>query len=202
MTRWLEQQGFSWGYWEWNASFGIYDPKTDTYRTGLVDALLKNSIPDPFSPSYKTIYSSDFTNNSNDGWTLYNNDASAASTAIFSGDKATITFTKPGTEGWHVQLIKEGCPLEEEKTYLVSFHAFSPDSEAKRIHFNFSKASDPWTSYAGKAFMIGKGDDRYELLFTATHTDPRARMVFSMGNAGSSGVILHTIEWEEVLFTH
>ncbi len=44
LARWVEQQGFSWAYWEWNGSFGIFDPSTGAYRTELVDALLKNPI--------------------------------------------------------------------------------------------------------------------------------------------------------------
>lgn len=30
LSRWFEEQGFSWAYWEWNSGFGIFDPKTDT----------------------------------------------------------------------------------------------------------------------------------------------------------------------------
>lgn len=44
LTGWFEQQGFSWAYWEWNSGFGIFDPKTGTYRTGLVDALIRNPM--------------------------------------------------------------------------------------------------------------------------------------------------------------
>jgi len=45
LSRWFEQQGFSWAYWEWNSSFGIYDPQTKTYRTPLVNALTKDTMP-------------------------------------------------------------------------------------------------------------------------------------------------------------
>jgi endoglucanase len=46
LSRWFEQQGFfSWAYWEWNSSFGIYDPQTKTYRTQLVNALTKDAMP-------------------------------------------------------------------------------------------------------------------------------------------------------------
>lgn len=200
LARWFEQQDFSWAYWEWNASFGIFDPKTGAYRTGLADALLRNPIPEPFSPSYKTIYSSGFSDSDNDGWGLYNNDTSASSTVTFSGDKATVAIDKPGTEVWHVQLIKDGLNMEQGKTYMVSFRAFSPDSDARDIGFNFSRASDPWTSYAGQTFTIDKKDTQYELMFTATQSDAQARMVFSMGNAGTSDVILSDIRWMEVIF--
>jgi endoglucanase len=45
LSRWFEQQGFSWAYWEWNSGFGIYDTQTKTYRTQLVDALTKDTMP-------------------------------------------------------------------------------------------------------------------------------------------------------------
>jgi endoglucanase len=36
-----EARGFSWAYWEYNGGFGIYDPKTKTWRQPLLDALVK-----------------------------------------------------------------------------------------------------------------------------------------------------------------
>jgi endoglucanase len=36
-----EARGFSWAYWEYNGGFGIYDPKTKTFRQPLLDALVK-----------------------------------------------------------------------------------------------------------------------------------------------------------------
>ncbi|MDR0421891.1 MAG: glycoside hydrolase family 5 protein [Proteiniphilum sp.] len=44
LARWFEEQGFSWAYWEWNSTFGIFDPKTDSFRTGLTEALLGNPL--------------------------------------------------------------------------------------------------------------------------------------------------------------
>ena len=36
-----EERGFTWAYWEYQANFGIWDPKTQTWRTPLLDALVK-----------------------------------------------------------------------------------------------------------------------------------------------------------------
>lgn len=46
LTRWFEQQGFSWAYWEWNSGFGIYNPKTGEYNQELVDALVNDEMPE------------------------------------------------------------------------------------------------------------------------------------------------------------
>jgi endoglucanase len=45
LSRWFEQQEFSWAYWEWNSGFGIYDPQTKIYKTELINALIKEAIP-------------------------------------------------------------------------------------------------------------------------------------------------------------
>lgn len=45
LTRWFEQQGFSWAYWEWNSDFGIYNPNTKQYNQHLLDALVKDKMP-------------------------------------------------------------------------------------------------------------------------------------------------------------
>lgn len=47
LSRYFEEQGWSWAYWEFSAGFGIYDPETKTYKQKLVDALLHNKMPSP-----------------------------------------------------------------------------------------------------------------------------------------------------------
>jgi endoglucanase len=47
LTRYFEEQGWSWAYWEYSAGFGIYDPVARTYRQELVNALLHNAMPAP-----------------------------------------------------------------------------------------------------------------------------------------------------------
>ena len=47
LTRYFEEQGWSWAYWEYSAGFGIYDPESRTYKKELADALLHNKMPEP-----------------------------------------------------------------------------------------------------------------------------------------------------------
>jgi endoglucanase len=47
LSRYFEEQGWSWAYWELSAGFGIYNPATKTYNQKLVDALLHNKMPAP-----------------------------------------------------------------------------------------------------------------------------------------------------------
>jgi endoglucanase len=44
VSRFFEQQGFSWAYWEFSAGFGIYDRSNGRLRKELSDALLRNQI--------------------------------------------------------------------------------------------------------------------------------------------------------------
>ena len=60
LSRWFEQQGFSWTYWEWNSGFGIYNLQSGQYEERLVDALISDPMPAPFEPEYVNLYSSNF----------------------------------------------------------------------------------------------------------------------------------------------
>ncbi len=48
LTRWFEEQGFSWAYWEFSADmYGFYNPQTREFATPLKNALLHNPMPEP-----------------------------------------------------------------------------------------------------------------------------------------------------------
>ncbi len=47
VSRFFEQQGFSWAYWEFSAGFGIYDRNRGRLRQELADALLRNRAGEP-----------------------------------------------------------------------------------------------------------------------------------------------------------
>lgn len=200
LARWFEQQGFSWAYWEWNSGFGIYNPQSGQYEERLVNALTSDPMTEPYEPDYVNLYSSNFANGQSDGWTLTNNDASAASTMAVANNKLTVTVTKPGTVNWHIQLIKAGMSIEKGKTYRVAFNASSPDSDERRITVDVSRNSDPWTGYGSQSVTIDKNHSPYNLLFTSAHTDSQARIVFSLGNAGNTRVVLSDIKLMEVQF--
>ena len=199
LSRWFEQQGFSWAYWEWNSGFGIYDPNTKTFNQRLVNTLVKDEMPETFTPQYVLIYESNFVN-SNDGWFLSNNDVSAQATLKVASSKATITVASPGTVDWHIQFIKTGIKVEKDKTYRLSFKASSPDIENRHLGVGMSKNSDPWTSYGSKSFTINKQEDEYNLIFNAAYTDNQARIVFNIGDAGKTAVVLSDIKLMEVKY--
>ena len=115
-------------------------------------------------------------------------------------NRVTVTVTKPGTVNWHIQLIKAGMSIEKGKTYRVAFNASSPDSDERRITVDVSRNSEPWTAYGSQSVTIDKNHSPYNLLFTSAHTDSQARIVFSLGNAGNTRVVLSDIKLMEVQF--
>lgn len=51
-----------------------------------------------------------------------------------------------------------------------------------------------------QSVVIDKNHSTYNLVFTSAYTDPQARIVFSMGNAGNTPVVLSDIQLMEVKF--
>ncbi len=179
LARWFEEQGFSWAYWEFSAGFGIYNPSTETYVTPLVDALFNNEMPDPI-PVYATvIYESDFSGNT-DGWSLNTQGGASGSISVADG-KLVASLTNGGTEGWHIQLVKNNISLEQGEMYRISFKAKAADSRSAT--FYAGKASDPWNAYSGyNGISIGVNESNFVFSFTMNDpSDPTARLVFDLG---------------------
>lgn len=197
LSRWFEQQGFSWAYWEFSAGFGIYNPTTKKILEPLANALLINEIPEPARVEATSVYTSNFTT-SNDGWNLQVNSGSGASGSMTrSGAKLNIGITNGGTQGWHVQLVKGNIPLQAGKTYRVSFRASAPTARSFTAYTG--KASDPWNSYSGyNSFYVTPEEDRYSYVFTPNTADAAARMVFDLGNV-SSGISVWDIRIESIV---
>lgn len=196
LGRWFEQQNFSWAYWEFNSGFGVYDPVSGQYKTGLVNALTKDVMATPTATTLVDLYSSNFNNPLQDGWNLYNNDASAASASAISNNKITVTITKPGTQNWHIQLIRPGVAIETGKTYRVIFNAYATGNHA--VSAGIMQNVSPWTLYGNRDVTISAQDASYSFVFVSRATDANAAIVFSMGNDGLHPVTVYNIKVQEV----
>lgn len=197
LSRWFEQNGFSWAYWEFNSGFGVYDPATGQYRTALLNALTSDAMTNPVPVTLIDLYSSNFSSSA-DGWNLYNNDASAASTLSIVSGKAQVAITGPGSQNWHIQLIRPGISLQTGKTYRVSFNAYSTGS--RNLAVSLMLNTPPWSLYSYADFTLSATDRSYSFVFTATATDPAVAFVFSMGNEGVLPVTLYNIKFQEVQY--
>jgi endoglucanase len=195
LARWFEQHNMSWAYWEFSATFGIYNPVTQQTVTPLVNALLHNEMPEA-TPSFATsVYNSNFSVNA-DGWTLSQQGGASGNTSTSDG-KMTIAVTNGGTLSWQLQLIKTPIQLKMGKLYQLTF---TGKSEAERnVTFYAGKATSPWSAYSGaSAVTLTPVEASYSFAFKmSAATDLAARLVFDLG-ANDSDVTLSNIKVEEL----
>ena len=192
ISRYMEQQGFSWAYWEFSAGFGIYNPSNGQLRQELVDALLHNPIGEPTETLADTIYASDFTTG-NDGWNL---NAGELATMTRESESLVINIFDPGENAWNIQLIKPGMTLEKNKSYRVTFTITTPESRG--ITAYAGRDGSPWNAYSGYHNMtVGGQEQTYVYTFRMNDdTDPGARLVFDLGG-DVTDFILHEFVLEE-----
>nr|HPN70270.1 carbohydrate binding domain-containing protein [Saprospiraceae bacterium] len=194
MARYIESLGYSWAYWEWSAGFGVYDPVTGVFKQELLDALVKNTLPEPTKTILTPIYDSNFATSS--GWNFFTSNGAAGTMGV--GDNLlNINISRAGSAGWHAQLVRNGFSIIKGKMYKLSFEAKS--NSKLPISFYLGKASDPWNSYSGfSSVQLTNEYQEYSNLFTMTSpTDLAARMVFDLGSQAGDATF-RKVKLEEV----
>lgn len=190
LARWLETQGLSWAYWEFSAGFGIYNPSTKTYKTPLVNALLKNPLLSPKILPTKNIYEL----KSSVGWNLnLNSGANGNLSPLSSGLK--INLLKTTGTAWHIQLTKSGFPLAYQKRYIVRLKG-SADKDIS-ITAYMGKSSNPYNAYSSYNNLTFEPTEKeYTFIFTMNELfDPNARISFDLGTQiGSIAITSLTVD--------
>jgi endoglucanase len=196
LSRYLEELGWSWAYWEFSAGFGIYNPSNKTFYTELVDALLNNEMPEPGRYLGTPVYSSNF-QTGNDGWNL-NAQQGASAQLSRANNTLNINISNSGTAGWHVQLQKGNISLQAGKKYRYSFKAKAESARSMTTYIGMSQ--NPWSAYSGyNGVTLADTFAVYTFIFDANTTDNSARMVFDMGNSNIN-ISVTDIKIEEVTF--
>lgn len=195
VARYFEQMGFSWAYWEYNSGFGIVDGNTGQPNTRLINALLHDQLPPATLANLQLLYESNFSAGK-DGWDLYNNHTSASATMNITSGKANISFAQQGSEGWHIQLIKNNVNIEQGKKYLIQFNAYS--TALRSLGVSVMQREAPWTNYGNGSIDIDATDTQYSFVFTSAAGNPAAGIVFSLGNNGLLPVTLYNIRLFEI----
>ncbi|MEY2894442.1 MAG: hypothetical protein RIS42_161 [Bacteroidota bacterium] len=193
IARWLESQGASWAYWEYSAGFGIYNPLTNTYKTPLVDALLKNPMPTAKVLPTKNLYSL----NGQAGWSLNLNSGAVGHLSSAPAGLQVMMMNVTGT-GWHIQLTRSGFPLSYKKRYLVKIKAQADKSIS--ITSYLGRSSSPYNAYSSYTNMsLEPSEKEFVYVFTMGEPyDANARMVFDMGTALAT-VQINSIQVDEVI---
>lgn len=189
IARYLETLNWSWAYWEFSAGFGIYDKDKEIYKQELVDALTKYKMPEPAKYVGTSIYTSNFPISIN-GWNVYTNSASA--TLQQTDSKLKVSVTNGGSEGWHVQLVKNGIPLESGNKYRLSFKVKADKNRSITSYLGQQKS--PWTAYSGyNGIFISDTFAVYSYVFDMTTNNNETRIVFDLGKS------LHDVTFEYII---
>ncbi len=184
-SRFFEENGFSWNYWEFCSGFGIYNASNNSWNEPLVDALTNLPMPDPVDGENDNLV---FNGNFEYGisnWSMYINEAASASFTV-TNNECTVTVTSGGTENWHVELMNNSFKLENGKKYQIEFEVKSVLNS--NIDISLGMADSPYTSYFGKkTITVVPVRTKFSYEFTMEHqTDAMARFLFDLGkNAGT-----------------
>jgi endoglucanase len=194
LARHIESLGFSWAYWEWNAGFGIFNANNNTFNTELVNALLKNPLPEATKTVLTKVYCSNF--NSTNDWPLNVQNGALANSTLIDGNLKIIITTK-GTEGWHVQSNKTNVNITTGKTYRVSLEIKSSNNNP--ITYYVGKNSNPYNSYSGYNVANTTNEFKtFSAIFKMTDvSDPVARISLDMGFAAGT-IQIKSVCLEEV----
>jgi hypothetical protein len=197
LARWFELQGYSWNYWEFSAGFGIYDPATSTYKQSLVDALIKNPLPEAKKLPTKELYKSNF-NSGTDGFGISIQPGSQAN--LTNNSNLFIDVKTAVSNSWHVQLTKTDITLENKKRYLVTIRGFADKNVGVTNYIG--RSSGDYASYSGYSPLNFGAEERdMTYIFTMTQpTDNKARMSFDMGSTVARFTIM-SVKIDEILET-
>jgi aryl-phospho-beta-D-glucosidase BglC (GH1 family) len=179
-ARLFESYGFAWAYWEYCSGFGIYDRSTDTWRNGLLDALIDDdtSVLEMETPPSGTdiLTNGDFSRGTQ-GWTYGAWEGEAAGGV--TEEIFTMEITDPATNSWEIQLFRTGLPIREGVRYALLFDAWS--DTVRTIRAAIENATS-YASYASVTPLLLSGEpETFSTAFTATATDTNARVSFSFG---------------------
>jgi aryl-phospho-beta-D-glucosidase BglC (GH1 family) len=193
IARWLESQGASWAYWEYSAGFGIYDPTKNTYKTPLVDALLKNPLPAAKVLPTKNVYAL----NGQAGWSI-NVNSGALATLATASTGLQVSMNKVTGTAWHIQLNRSGFPLLYKKRYVVKIKAQA--DKPINISSYLGRSISPYNVYSSyNNLSLEPAEKEFVFVFTmGDPSDANARLVFDMGTDLAT-VQINSIQIDEVV---
>jgi hypothetical protein len=121
-----------------------------------------------------------------EGWNLETHEGAAAEArpardAAPRSNVMTVTVTRPGAQGWHVQFGQAGLKMEADRPYTLRFRARA--ETPTRITVNVSQAHDPWGPLWSTSADLKTEWTEFRHTFRPSDTDANARVMFS--NLGS-----------------
>ncbi|MBN2736615.1 MAG: carbohydrate binding domain-containing protein [Spirochaetales bacterium] len=140
-----------------------------------IDNVYLREIYDP-----NMIENGNFTNNSN-GWSLAIYEGASAWNQT-SGGVMEVIINAGGSQAWNVQLSQAALTVENGKSYVITFDAWSDINRS--INMNIGQINSPYTSYGGDDFALTSAATTFTYTFSMTQvTDSNARFEFNLGNS-------------------
>jgi hypothetical protein len=108
-----------------------------------------------------------------------------------------VVITSGGTEGWHIQLVKNNVQLQAGKKYRITFKAKADINLTTTSYVG--QSNSPWASYSGyNGISISDTFAVYTYVFDAASTDNSARIVFDLGKS-SANLTFEYITLDEIV---
>lgn len=198
IARYIEQKGYSWAYWDFDAKFGIYDPKKEVYRQPLVDALLKKNMPEePMQEKWNTLEVLYDSNNGTAEFGMYGDGN------LTRDDRGIIISIINGGDKVHSVATSMLLGLEKGVSYRVSF-TVSSNIDYDATFMNYFQKKSVYDRYSPELkYVTTQVPTTYSYTFTMKEEDdPVAQFVFDLGGGGNNPVTvtLHDIKIEEIEF--
>jgi len=108
-----------------------------------------------------------------------------------------VNITDAGSAGYCIQLRQENLGLQSGKTYAFSFDAKA--SKARSVIGYVGQAGSPYTNYlmgsnADWSVQVGTASETFSKTFTASTSDPSARIDINLGGAGTGTVTIDNVK--------
>lgn len=196
ITKLFTERGYSWSYFNYHYTWGIYNHITKQYNQPLINAIndYKSLLPAAHIPAHSSVtYQSNISASDPDGWSLEVNAGSAA-TISSSTNKISLKITGPGPYR-SLSLSKSGLSVVQGQRYCLSFKA-ATTVPIQKILGIFEEGG----SIVGEenSFYLRGEADTYYHVFTAQSTQPNGKMTFYVGgNPTGSTVTIEDIRFTE-----
>lgn len=133
-----------------------------------------------FNPTDNLIINGEF-NSRMYPWYTYVNE-SALANGIVENNLFKMSITQAGTEGWHIQLIQGGLPLEQGEAYELSLRAAADQN--RTVDVIISEDGNDYTNYFTESINLTSELSVFNFSFSmGENTDLDARFVVDMGGS-------------------
>lgn len=161
---------------EFSGFTGNISGRADTTRIIISKNIQATAL---FVPEGEMVRNGDFSLGSSFWLPLGNYEGGYGQGSVVDGEYQ-VQITNAGTQDWQIQFDQEGMELLQGKTYTLSFDAYS--ESGRSINAALNMCTEPFTTYAKKAFSLTTQKTRYTLTFTMNEqTDNNARVEFDLG---------------------